>query len=284
MLNRSDSTERNTLMNGSLTSGYNSIPSVVENDDSDDNAGSVYTELLQGSVPCPSCRGLGKIPKEQESQLVALIPMKDKRLRPRRTYLWVCLAVVLCLAIAGLVMFFLFPRGVDMTSRKPYLNPVGPVYVNVSRQYVNFIIQNHFNISNQNFVPVTVLSVSMTVLYDTQVLAQSKNTTNVNVPMRSSEQYFVTANITMDSDNQMGYMAESCNNSVRWAHELVMMFEFNCNYQVLGHTEQTTLQTFQFVSCYSPIRPSTIGPTQRPSTTTTMKTTTKTTTTTPEPP
>ncbi|XP_060576421.1 transmembrane protein 106B-like [Ruditapes philippinarum] len=276
------STGQNGMLRGQQSSeGYGSFESVVVNhEDSDDDAGSVYTELLQGSVPCPSCKGMGKIPKEQEGQLVALIPMKDKRLRPRRTYLWVCLAVVVCLTAAGLLMFFMFPRGVDMTSKKPYLSPVGAVYINVTQQYVNFTIQNRFNISNQNFLPIKITSVAMTVLYDTQVLAESKNMSKLDVPMRSSGQYYVTANVTLDQENQMGYMAQSCDSPIRWAHELVMLFEFNCNYEVLGRTEQTTLQTFQFVSCYSPIRPSPIGPTVKPSTTTTTKTTTTNATTT----
>ena len=56
--------EQNGLLGGpQANGGYSSIESVVLNEDSDDDAGSVYTELLQGSVPCPSCKGLGKIPK-----------------------------------------------------------------------------------------------------------------------------------------------------------------------------------------------------------------------------
>lgn len=47
--------------------------------------GQRYEELMEGSVPCPSCSGSGRIPKELEGQLVAIIPVNDKRLRPRRT-------------------------------------------------------------------------------------------------------------------------------------------------------------------------------------------------------
>ncbi|KAL4222890.1 hypothetical protein ACF0H5_018930 [Mactra antiquata] len=246
-----------------VSSGYGSIPSSSTRDDQtvdSEDEGSVYTELLRGSVPCPTCRGVGSIPKEQESQLVALIPMKDKRLRPSRTYVWVCLAVFLCLTTAGLLMFFMFPRGVEMMSRKPYLNPIGSVYVNVTQSYVHFTIENTFNLSNQNYVPITVNSVEMTVLYDTQVLSESKNLSIVEVSMRSDHQFYITTNVSLDKDNKMGYMAQNCLNEMRWAHEMVMLFQFTCNYSVLGHTEQTTLQTFQFVSCYSDIIPPTIVP------------------------
>lgn len=67
------------------------------------NPSFAYEELMHGSVPCPSCDGSGRIPKgsfhiciktiktidvcfvEREKQLVALIPLTDKRLKPRRT-------------------------------------------------------------------------------------------------------------------------------------------------------------------------------------------------------
>ena len=55
-------------------------------------------------------------------------------------YLWVGLAIVLCLAAAGLLVFFMFPRDVVLQSKRPYLDPVGVVAVNVSKQYVNFLI------------------------------------------------------------------------------------------------------------------------------------------------
>lgn len=211
-----------------------------------------YTELLSGSVPCPTCRGLGNVPKEQEGQLIALIPMKDKRLRPSRTHLWVGLAVLLCLLAAGLLVFFMFPRSVMLQSTKPYLEPVGAVVINVTAQYVNFRIINYMNVSNQNYFPIEVKSIEMTVQYDTMVLVPSvKNTTLLEVPLRSEKLYYVQANITLDKDNQMGYMASSCKNEIRWAHEMVMQFQFTCNYSYLGHTEQATLSTFQFVSCYS---------------------------------
>ncbi|XP_033618961.1 transmembrane protein 106A isoform X3 [Fukomys damarensis] len=65
-------------------------------------------------VPCPTCRGSGEIPQEREKQLVALIPYGDQRLEPRRTKLFVFLAVLLCLVTAGFAFFFLFPRSISV--------------------------------------------------------------------------------------------------------------------------------------------------------------------------
>ena len=34
--------------------------------------------------PCPTCKGSGKVDREQENQLIALIPLSDRRLKPKR--------------------------------------------------------------------------------------------------------------------------------------------------------------------------------------------------------
>ena len=47
----------------------------------------------------------------------------------------------------------------------------------------------------------------MTVQYDTIVLDTAKNSSVLKVPIRSEKQYFVQTNITLDKQNQMGYMA-----------------------------------------------------------------------------
>lgn len=248
------SDERHPIHSTFTESGYRSIQDRETQSRSSNGSAndSGYTELLSGSVPCPTCRGLGNVPKEQEGQLIALIPMKDKRLKPRRTYLWVGLAILLCLVAAGLLLFFMFPRDVMLESTKPYLDPIGPVKVNVTEQYVNFEIINYINVSNHNYFPIKVTGVEMTVQYDTMVIVPAvKNVSVMDVPIRSQKLYYVQANITLDKENQMGYMALSCKNPIRWAHEMVMQFQFTCNYSYLGHTEQATLSTFQFVSCYS---------------------------------
>lgn len=70
------------------------------------------------------------------------------------------------------------------------------------------LFQNYMNVSNQNYFPIEVKSIEMTVQYDTMVLVPSvKNTTLLEVPLRSEKLYYVQANITLDKDNQMGYMA-----------------------------------------------------------------------------
>nr|XP_023967133.2 transmembrane protein 106A isoform X3 [Chrysemys picta bellii] len=68
--------------------------------------------VSRGCINCPTCQGTGRIPREQEKQLVALIPYGDQRLKPRRTKLYVSLAVTICLLMSSLIIFFLFPRSI----------------------------------------------------------------------------------------------------------------------------------------------------------------------------
>ncbi|VDP13254.1 unnamed protein product [Onchocerca flexuosa] len=78
-----------------------------------------YTELMEGSVPCPSCKGSGRIPKELEETLVALIPVNDDRLKPKRTWLYVFGVVLGCISLAGVVIFLLVPRAIYLSSIRP---------------------------------------------------------------------------------------------------------------------------------------------------------------------
>lgn len=89
------------------------------------NTGSDY-------VSCPSCRGVGKIPIEHESQMVAIIPIRDKRLKPRRTWLWIVLTLLVCALIAGILSFFLIPRGVKLNLSTWNLNGTITFYNNQS--------------------------------------------------------------------------------------------------------------------------------------------------------
>lgn len=71
------------------------------------------------SVELPPHRS--RLIAEQESALIALIPANDSRLKPRRTWLYVCLGMGGCIAVSGLLFFFLLPRSVDVA---PVVGPI----------------------------------------------------------------------------------------------------------------------------------------------------------------
>jgi len=53
--------------------------------------------------------------------------------------LYVVIAVLLCFIAAGLLLFFLFPRTVSLSSTEPFLHPTN-IYVNVSASILFFTV------------------------------------------------------------------------------------------------------------------------------------------------
>uniref|UniRef100_A0A915HZ63 Transmembrane protein 106A n=1 Tax=Romanomermis culicivorax TaxID=13658 RepID=A0A915HZ63_ROMCU len=97
-----------------------------------------YEELL-GGVPCPSCNGTGRIPNEFEKQLVALIPLTDNRLKPRRTFIWVIVAVTSSLLLCGLALFFIVPRSLSLSTDEPAITNIKVLsYLEDSRLVISF--------------------------------------------------------------------------------------------------------------------------------------------------
>ncbi|GAB1603429.1 transmembrane protein 106B-like [Argonauta hians] len=205
-----------------------------------------YEELMKGSRQCPTCRGLGRIPQNEAEQLVALIPISDKRLRPQRTAQWVMLSVIICILIAGLTLFFLFPRNVRALSNQPDLEP-SQLQINLTEQFVYLSFRNKYNFSNENYIPVSVTGVTMSVQYDRTILKKVVNKTEMIIPQLSAREYHVRMNLTLDGDQK--YLVKFCNDPRRWVHDMFMQFELTANYSYFGHIEQTTLTTYQHVSC-----------------------------------
>jgi hypothetical protein len=251
------SNEKTSLLraNRSSSSLHNGSGSGAFNQATSDS----YEELFKDSVPCPSCRGLGRVPKELENQLVALIPMKDGRLKPRRTLLYVVIAVLLCVTTGGLLIFFLMPRDITISSNRPFLQPKH-IDINVTAKYANFNVSNLYNVSNNNFFPVKITGVFMKSLYGNAVIAQSwaYKTEPLEIPARSESELFVPMNFELKGD--LGSLVTHCISSWSWIHNLPILFEVTANYTYMGHLEQATLTTFQTVSCYPGPAPSTIQP------------------------
>ncbi|GFR98502.1 transmembrane protein 106B [Elysia marginata] len=213
-----------------------------------------YEELFKDSVPCPSCRGLGRVPKELENQLVALIPMKDGRLKPRRTILYVAIAVGLCILTAGLLIFFLMPRDITISSNRPFLQPKH-IDINVTAKFANFTVINRYNVSNNNFYSVKISGVAMKSLYGNAVIAQSSAYKQhpLEISARSEDELLVPMDFILSGEH--GSLVSHCMSNWSWIHNLPILFEVTANYTYMGHSEQATLTTFQTVSCHPQPKP-----------------------------
>uniref|UniRef100_A0A8C3AZJ8 Transmembrane protein 106A n=1 Tax=Cyclopterus lumpus TaxID=8103 RepID=A0A8C3AZJ8_CYCLU len=128
---------------------------------------------------CPTCRGTGRIPRDQ---LVAVIPCNDVRLKPRRTKLHVCISMAVCLFLCSLILFFLFPRSVTLT-------PVSVLSVMVffNGDTVDMKVTNLVNISNENFVPVQIVEFTVQGLVSKVVTGTTKITNMTAIQSRSQK-------------------------------------------------------------------------------------------------
>ncbi|KAK3775849.1 hypothetical protein RRG08_041561 [Elysia crispata] len=124
------------------------------------------------NVRCPTCHGIGWVRKEEEGQLVALIPLNDQRLKPRRTIIYVLLAVGLCAVIGFLCGFFLYPRDVKLYSKESMalLQPDAVMFGNGT---VDFIITTSVNLINDNYYSTPVKSISVSVMMNKKELAKT---------------------------------------------------------------------------------------------------------------
>ncbi|XP_073346441.1 transmembrane protein 106A [Pagrus major] len=190
---------------------------------------------------CPTCRGTGRIPRGHKDMLVAVIPCNDVRLKPRRTKLYVFISMVVCLFICCLILFFLFPRSVT-------LSPVSVerVMVYFRPDTVDLEITNLINITNENFVPVRIVKFSGQGLVNRAVVGKIKqmNITN-SIPSRSQKSYNIQIELSILDFGINNY----CKSSTIKIHTLFLELQMTLNISYLSHTEQLSLDTFEYIDC-----------------------------------
>ena len=205
-----------------------------------------YEELFGGSMTCPTCRGSGRIPRDTADEMVALIPVRDKRLRPRRTCLYVCVAIGICVLVGGLLMYFLLPRNIKLESQLKTLHPTKRV-VNRTEQIVFLTVTDQYNITNSNYFPLYVTQLNVAASFDQKIVGSSQNDTRMTIPMRATITYSINLNITFSGSE--GYIAYYCSTGMPGSHSILMPFVTTMSSTYLGHSEDTTLQTYKHVLC-----------------------------------
>ncbi|XP_020616384.1 transmembrane protein 106B-like [Orbicella faveolata] len=133
---------------------------------------------------CPTCGGTGRLTKEQEHDLVALIPVRDSRLRPRRTVLYLLVAVFLCLTVCTVVAVIFFPRSISIK-----LVSASPKNISIPKANETdpFIIINCTTlIKNDNFFEAHLDNMTVQVNWNNYVVADPDMPGTIKVPARSS--------------------------------------------------------------------------------------------------
>ncbi|XGW21916.1 hypothetical protein V3C99_004685 [Haemonchus contortus] len=214
-----------------------------------------YTELMGGSVPCPSCKGTGRIPKEMEETLVALIPLNDDRLKPKRTWFWVLIGIAVCAVLASGAIFMLVPRSVELYSNSPAINIIHVTDKRVPPDppEIRFHFMNYVNISNANYYVVQVVNTSATVVskfqpWSSDVIGSGLNTTTTAIAPLSSRNNVLMFN---NSVTLTDVVAQYCQASFSRLTSLYVNMQFHIVVSLVyfNHREQVSLTTTQQVCC-----------------------------------
>ncbi|XP_035468312.2 transmembrane protein 106A isoform X1 [Scophthalmus maximus] len=189
---------------------------------------------------CPTCRGTGRIPRGQADQLVAVISCNDVRLKPRRTKLYVCASMAACVCLCCLILFFLFPRSITLT-------PVSVLSVMVyfHPDTVNVQVTNLINVTNENFVPVQIVDFNVQSVVADIVLGKSKILNMTAIPSRSQKSYTIRFDLPISDKGLNSY----CKSSSINIHMLFMELQMTLNISYLSHTEQLSLNAFEYIDC-----------------------------------
>lgn len=191
-------------------------------------------------VTCPTCQGSGEIPRDLEKQLVALIPYGDQRLKPRRTKLFVFLAVLICLVTSSVIIFFLFPR-------TPSARPAGLNSSNVAfdKADIHLNLTYILNISNSNYYPITVTQLTIEVLHVSLVVGQVSNSLLLHVgPLASKQMFYAVANRIQDENTY-----KICTRLEIKVHHVLLHIQGTLTYTCLSRSQQLVFQSDDYVDC-----------------------------------
>jgi len=208
-----------------------------------------YEEFFPSTVPCPSCRGNGKIPKALEKNVhVLVIPLHDERLKPKRTVLYMAISVFLCMSIGGLAAFFLVSRNIEMSSNltAKYCNPV--ILIDRIENEMNLTLMAHFNFTNWNYIPVTISNLNVLVYMDIYQGGINVNTTKINVHMRQKKEHHVKVVINFKGTAFNDEFISYCRWRI-WPTYYQMIFSANATAQYFAHTEELSLVSYPFIQC-----------------------------------
>ncbi|XP_072270942.1 transmembrane protein 106A [Pyxicephalus adspersus] len=236
---KSDSDERSSILEASGSGNYQKYISI----NSDASGSSSSSEETTTSI-CPTCRGIGRIPRGQEKELVALIPYSDQRLQPRRTKLYVTVAVCTCLLVFFLVVFLLYPRSVILDHAGVNSSHVIP---DSTTSTVNLVTTNKLNISNRNLIGIQILSLKIEVLH-ISVVVGTLNLKDVKMvgPLVNDQIFYTVKSAIQDSNT-----FKVCTWDQIKVHNILLQIQGSLNFSYLGHVEQIPFDGHEYLDCKS---------------------------------
>ncbi|KAI6651633.1 putative membrane protein [Oopsacas minuta] len=197
---------------------------------------------------CPSCKGTGRLPKGMEQELVALIPYKDNRLKPRPVWPYITVAVgllSLTLFTGGALLFFMYPRQVAASTFDAVATTPNDSFVVTSR-LMNMSLNASVFVNNSNFFSISVLNLNITVFhYDIIVGTYKEKEFSVG----SFEHKLVQTvfNLTFKGTDMIK-VRNNCYGE-DYTHMVILTFLVSSSYSYLSHVSATTDTDWMYISC-----------------------------------
>ncbi|RNA30055.1 transmembrane protein -like [Brachionus plicatilis] len=164
-----------------------------------------YKTFLNREKKCPTCKGTGKIYQEEENKLVALIPVSDNRLKPKRIWLWMLLTLSICIVIVILLVFWLSPRKIIISAVKSDVYPYNFTLITDKNSTTLGIIlefEEVFRIKNENYFSVSLKNLSLQLNRNSHItLPKISYTKDFVLPSRANVDFSVFVKYIMYSLN-----------------------------------------------------------------------------------
>lgn len=208
---------------------------------------SAYTyQELPGGVMCPTCNGTGRIPRGQEDDLVALIPYRDDRLKPRRTKLYVFLSILLCGLVAGIMCAFLLTKPVHMNIHNISTRSI-QLQLNSSQQLhkLTLGLEITYNISNSNFPSIYLKNTTVIGMqsFNTQPVVSNTSAVDLRVSGRRHSQFAVNVTAVFSDD----YVPQYCHSLQ--SKTITVEFSSTLQYQLMAQLSSISSSEYVRVLC-----------------------------------
>ena len=194
---------------------------------------------------CPTCQGKGKLTQSQADNVVALIPAGDKRLKPRRTKLYLAITVVISIVCIFLIAFFLWPRPVSVSiigthTTKIYMPVFGTPWIDV---------QVIFQLKNENFFQAEVTDLKTRATWNKYNMFMETESKPILVKGLSVKKHSYIIRQKFIGKLVSDKIKFSCITGWKWA--LLEKFDCSATISLLLRSEGITDTYYGYIKCYN---------------------------------
>ncbi|KAJ7391859.1 hypothetical protein OS493_016149 [Desmophyllum pertusum] len=192
---------------------------------------------------CPTCGGSGKLTREQEHDLVALIPVRDKRLKPRRTILYLSLAVFFCLAVFTVIGVIFFPRNISIKLVSAFPQNISIPKTNKTDPFI--IINSTVLVNNSNFFEAHLDDITIQVNWNDYVVADTDIKGSIRVPARSSVNHTFIVKTEYAKQEAMKIKRVCCG----WSFNLAFLITVSAKTHSLTVSSEASDYGLEYINC-----------------------------------